>query len=384
MAIKRRGRDEGNIRSRTRNGKVSWEARLRLADGSRKSLYATTRQEAARLLASALRDRDNGLPIVRDERQTVAAYLAAWLAIVKLTIRPKTWKRYEQYVRLHAMPAIGKVRLAQLTPQHLQTLYAAELDRGVSPSSVNHLHTVLHTALKNAHRTGQAARNVADLVTPPRMAEHDMQVLNREQVRTLLETAQTAGDRHHALYVLALTTGMRQGELLGLHWREVDLDAGVLQVRYTLQRTSGPPAGYIFSEPKTARSRRRIALAQGTVAALLAHRKRQLVERLSLGELWNEQDLVFPNTLGRPMEGGDFRKRLFYPLLRRAGLPPMRFHDLRHTAATLLLLSGINPKVVSETLGHASVAITLDIYSHVLPDMQQQAAAAMDAILGAI
>jgi integrase len=200
MAIKRRGRDEGNIRSRTRNGKVSWEARLRLADGSRKSMYAPTRVEAARLLASALRDRDRGLPVARNERQTIAAYLATWLEIVKPTIRPRTWKRYEQYCQLHAVPALGKVRLPQLTPQHLQTLYAAELSQGVSSSSVNHLHTVLHSALENAYRTGQIARNVSDLVKPPRMAEHPMCVLDEAQTRSLLEAA--AGDRFEALYVL--------------------------------------------------------------------------------------------------------------------------------------------------------------------------------------
>jgi integrase len=380
MAGRRRGRDEGSIRQRVRNDKVSWEARLRLADGSRKSLYAPTRQEAARLLAAALRDRDMGLPGMRDERQTIATYLTAWLEIVRPTIRPRTWKRYEQYCQLHVVPALGRVRLTRLTPQHLQTLYAQELAAGVSPSSVNHLHTVLHSALENAYRTGQIARNVSDLVKPPRMAEHAMRVLDEAETRALLEAA--AGDRFEALYVLAVSTGMRQGELLALKWRDVDLDAGALFVRATLQRTL---AGFVFAEPKTARSRRQIALSQASVAALTAHRKRQLTVRLSMGEVWDGTlDLVFPNTVGRPMEGEHITQRQFYPLLRRAGLPLMRFHDLRHTAATLLLRRGINPKIVSETLGHASVAITLDIYSHVLPDMQQQAAAAMDAILGAV
>jgi integrase len=171
---------------------------------------------------------------------------------------------------------------------------------------------------------------------------------------------------------------MRFGELLGLRWRDVDLDAGILQVRRTLLRTA---AGLHLTEPKTAHSRRRVALAPQAREALRTHRGRQAVERLQLGRAWDDQDLVFANAIGKPVEAGNLLRRSFWPLLAKANLPRIRFHDLRHTAATLLLSQGVHPKVVSELLGHSSIGLTLDIYSHVLPDMQQQAATAMDRLL---
>jgi integrase len=199
-----------------------------------------------------------------------------------------------------------------------------------------------------------------------------------EQVQTLLCAVQ--GDRLHALYVLAVSTGMRQGELLALRWRDVDLAGSALAVRATLQRTK--EEGYVLRTPKTKQSQRRITLGAVASAALRTHRARQAEERLAVGSEWDASlDLVFPNTLGRPMDATNLLHYHFYPLLKRAGLPRTRFHDLRHTAATLLLGRGVNPKIVSEMLGHASISITLDVYSHVLPDMQAHAAREMDAVL---
>lgn len=211
------------------------------------------------------------------------------------------------------------------------------------------------------------------------MRHHEMSVLTPEQVHMFLKVAKA--DRLEALYVLALSTGMRQGELLALRWRDLDLDLDnpTLQVRGTLQRTTN---GLIIAEPKTARSRRRVALSPTAVAALRAHRLRQLNERLALGSAWEDQDLVFPNTIGKPIEATNLLRASFSPLLAKAGLPRIRFHGLRHTAATLLLSRGVHPKVVAEMLGHATISITLDTYSHVLPDMQREAARAMEAVLG--
>jgi integrase len=186
------------------------------------------------------------------------------------------------------------------------------------------------------------------------------------------------GDRLEALYVLALTTGMRQGELLALRWRDVDLDASTLQVRGSLQRT---PAGLGIHEPKTTRSRRRVTLSMPAVEALRQHRARQLAERLALGPEWDDQDLVFANTLGRPIEATNLIRSSFKPLLTRAGLPRIRFHDLPHTCASLLFAKNVHPKVVQELLGHATISITLDLYSHMLPDMQRDAAKAMEAVI---
>jgi integrase len=311
------------------------------------------------------------------DKQSIAQYLVSWLEMVKPTVRPSTWQRYRELLLLHAVPTLGKVRLSRLNAQHIQSLYAAKLESGLSPTTVHHLGTALHGALAKAERLGLVARNVCDLVDVPRMADHEMHVLTPQQVRTLLDTVH--GDRLEALYVLAITTGMRQGELLALRWRDVDLGRGSVSVRATLRRMK--QGGYTFAPPKTKRSQRQITLTQRAVEVLRRHRLHQNVERLE-SPVWEDNDLVFPNTLGRPMDGTNLLHYHFYPLLKRTGLPRIRFHDLRHTAATLLLGRGVNPKIVSEMLGHASVGITLDTYSHVLPTMQQSAAAEMDAALG--
>lgn len=369
---RKHGNGEGSIRQR-KNG--AWEARLHLPDGRRTSIYADTRQEAARRLAEALRDRDKGIPIV-GEKQTVGQYLTSWLEMVKPTIRPRTWKRYQELLTLHVIPTLGKISLAKLTPQHVLALYRAKLDAGLSSSTVHHIGTVLHGALAQAERLDLVARNVCSLVDTPRMADRELHVLTPGQVHLLL--AAVADDRLEALYVLAVTTGMREGELLALRWRDVDLERKTLSVRATLYHTKED--GYILSSPKTKRSQRQIALSALALAALRRHRLRQDLERLASPE-WADLDFVFPNTVGKPMDAMNLLHHQFHPLLKRAGLPRIRFHDLRHTAATLLLGRGVNPKIVSEMLGHASIAITLDTYSHVLPTMQQSAAAEMDAAL---
>ena len=368
----KRGNGEGSIYRRA-DGR--WVASVSVDQGRRKYFYAQTRHEVGRKLATAIKARQDGLPLV-PERQTVANYLQHWLETAKPTVRPRTFVRYEEYVRLHAIPELGRLSLARLSPQHLQRLYASRLEAGLSPATVAHLHAVLHRALGQAARWGLAPRNVAELVTPPRSERREMSTLSPEQARAFLETAE--GDRLEALYVLALNTGMRQGELLALRWREVDLEGGSLQVTATLQRTS---EGFTFSEPKTAHSRRQMALTAPAVEALRSHRARQLEERLSMGAAWEDNDLVFANEVGRPIEGTNLIRRWFYPLLERANLPRIRFHDLRHTAATLLLGRGVHPKIVSEMLGHSQIAITLDLYSHVTPTMQRQAVEALEAAL---
>jgi integrase len=221
-------------------------------------------------------------------------------------------------------------------------------------------------------------RNVSDLVQKPRRRRTKRITLTESQVQTFLRAIK--GNRLEALYVLALSTGLREGELLGLSWSDVDLERGILQITLSLQESDGP-VRRVLDEPKTVHSRRRISLSKTAIEALRRHRERQELER-SL-ELWDTSyDLVFPNTLGRPLHPSHLLRRQFLPLLRKAGLPALRFHDLRHTAATLLLRRGVNPKIVNEMLGHANISITLDIYSHVTPDMQEMAAGVMDAILG--
>jgi integrase len=287
--------------------------------------------------------------------------------------------RYEQYVRLHALPDLGKIPLTRLTPQHLQRLYSDRLKAGLSATSVHHLHAMLHSALKQAVRWTLVPRNVAELVDPPRVPRYQISTLAPDAVALFLTAA--AGNRLEALYVVALTTGMREGEVLGLRWRDVDFAGGAVEVRGSLQRV---PSGLVLAEPKTNRSRRHIGLTDTAVSALRQHRARQAEERLRFGAAWsNDLDLVFVDELGKPIEATKFLRNSFKPLLTAAGLPPIRFHDLRHSAATLLLGRGIHPKIVSEMLGHSQVGITLDLYSHVTPTMQREATNAMEAIVGA-
>lgn len=372
--VTKRGNGEGSI-YRRRDGR--WCATISGGNGRRKSIYGKTRAAVGVKLNTALKSRQDGMPMA-NERETVANFLAKWLEASASQLRPRTHLRYEQLLRLHAVPQLGKLRIARVAPQHLQRLYADRLAAGQSPASVKQLHAVLHKSFSDAARWGVVVRNVVDLVSPPRVVRSKIRALDPDQSRQLLRYA--LDDRLSALYVLALSTGMRQGELLALRWRDVDLDRGSAQVRGTLQRTKG---GFVVAEPKTAQSRRQVLLSTACASALRRHRAQQAQERLQLGPAWLDADLVFTNGIGGYLEERNVVRRSFQPILAEAGLPRIRFHDLRHTAATLLLGEGVHPKVVSDMLGHSQISITLDLYSHVTPTMQRAATDAMDAILAA-
>jgi len=312
----------------------------------------------------------------RPTRETTGSFLHTWLPGMRPQLRYSTWVRYEKYLRIHVLPVIGNVPLARLGPQHVRSMQDRMLGTGASPTSVHHAQAVLHRALEDAVRWGLVPRNVSSLVRPTKMACPQMQTLSAEQVALLFEAA--AGDRLEALWILAVTTGMRQGELLALRWPQLDLDRSVARVTGTL---AVGPEGVTIAEPKTARSRRQIALTDQAVGALRRHKAAQAAERLRAGQGWVDTQLVFSDQSGRPLSAEWMVRRVFRPLLRKAELPVIRFHDLRHTAATLMLSRGIHPKVVAEMLGHATVAVTLDIYSHVTPDMQREAARVMTEFL---
>jgi integrase len=289
-------------------------------------------------------------------------------------VRQRTYERYESTVRVHLIPTLGRVMLKALTPAHVRGLYRERLDSGLAPRTVLHIHHTLSKALKQAVMDGLIPRNAAASVKPPQPRREEIWPLSRDHVRTLLGAV--SGERLEALYIVAVTAGLRRGELQGLQWDDVDLETGTLHVRRTL---SEPKGGYVFEAPKSGKGRN-IRLTRRAVAALKEHRKRQLEERLQCPQ-WQDQGLVFPSTVGTPLLGGNLN-RAFKATLRRAGLPEIRFHDLRHTCATLLLRQGVNPKFVQELLGHADISLTLNTYSHVLPDMGDAAATAMDAALG--
>ena len=369
----KRANGEGTIYQR-KDGR--WCATISIEKAKRKHFLGKTRAEVAKKLTSALEAAGQ-----RHARHRSAADRTSVLRAVA--------------GRRAAVPAPAHVRplRAVRTPSRPAGPWRADTDEGRRRSSCSGstrrgwTRALADDGQPPARADPQGAvergplgrwcnRNVADLVDPPRNRHFEIATLTAEQARAFLDAA--AGNRLEALFVLAVTTGMRQGELLGLRWRDVDLDAGMLQIRGSMQAT---PDGLRIMEPKTPGSRRQVALSKQPIDALRRHRVAQAAERLRIGAAWEDGDLVFCSAAGRPITASGLR-RSYEPLLKRAGLPRMRFHDLRHTSATLLLGRGVHPKVVSEMLGHTRISTTLDLYSHVSMTMQQQAAEAFDAILG--
>jgi integrase len=372
---RKRGNGEGSI-TRRKDGLYMARYTVQTATGSkRKTIYGKEREDVAEKLADALSNRNKGL-VFDAGSQTVGEYLERWLETsAKGSVRESTYESYRKQVRCYVVLAIGRVKLKGLSSMQIQGMYRAMLGRGLSPRTVQYTHAVLHRALRQAVRWGLIPRNVSEDVDRPRLRREEIRPLNRDQARHLLKTAGEAGDRFEALYVLALHTGMRPGELLGLKWGDVDLDEGGLRLNRAL-------AGRNLTTPKTKRSRRRIDLSAASIAALKAHRRRQLEKQMKKAGLWKNHGLVFPSAVGTPLSHRNV-VRSFKALLKRAGLPiSTRLYDLRHTCATLLLGSNVHPKYVQELLGHASIALTLDTYSHVLKGMDGGIGGAMDEALG--
>lgn len=364
--MSRRAKGEGGLTQRS-DGR--WQGTFVGSDRRRHYVYGPTKKATSKKLGDAIRDRELGV-YVAGRSQTVEAFLTAYLASRQGDLGPRTHERYAVQIR-HAIAALGDVPLRRLQPHQLAALYAS---LQLSPTSIAHLHRVLRSAFDQALRWNLIARNPAAAVKPPRTRRRDMTVLTPAETRQLLEAVQ--GDELEALYVLAVTSGLRQGELLALRWRDVDLEAGWLDVNATMSRGQRLP-------PKTATSRRRVKVGRLAIAALRAHRLR-MAERLLPYRARTEGDvLVFLTPLAEPWNGSHITERSFKPLLRRAGLREIRFHDLRHACASLLLSQGIRVDLVSQMLGHSSPATTLAIYAHLMPGDQDEAIRRIDAILGA-
>jgi integrase len=370
---RKRGNGEGAIQKRADGRYV---ARLTMSDGTRKNLYAKTRAEAERKLTAAKVARDTGLPVL-DHSKTVGKYLAEWLETdARPTVRPGTYAAYASHVRTHLVPRLGHLRLLDLQPSHVQSMQTELLDAGLTPTTVHRVRATLRRALNRAVRLGLLGRNVATLVDPPRAVRYPVQVLGPDEAQDIL-----AAFQDHALgplVTLALATGLRQGELLGLRWQDVNLDARSLTVTCALQRG---PNGPFLAEPKSEKCRRTVKLRSLALEALRQRRASQNRDRLAAGDEWRDQwGLVFTTRLGTPLDGTNVTHR-FQAHLAESGLPTMRFHDLRHGCATLMLRGGEQPKVVADQLGHSSITLTMNTYAHVLPASLDEAADRLDAML---
>lgn len=346
----------------------------------RRRVSAKTQAECRRKLDALKRQSDQGLLPARDaERETVAAFFARWLQAIRATVRPRTADVYADYSSLHILPELGRYKLAALRPEHVQTLYAHKLATGLAPATVRKIHSILHRALHDAVRWSAVPRNVADVVDAPTVRRLELHPPTVEELRHLLAVANASGDPFVALWSTAVYSGCRLSELLGLTWPDIDLAAGALTVRRTL--VSCKAAEPVFGEPETQRSRRRVTLPENAVAVLRTYRQEQLQRRLLLGPDYGQHDLVFASATGSPLIARNVQ-RAFKLALGRADLAPtVRFHDLRHAAATLLLQAGVHPKVVSERLGHSTITLTLDTYSHVIPALDADAANRLAALL---
>lgn len=397
MATRTRGHGEGSIRQRVlcgcgrtwtpsvtvlacpgcgvsaRGRPVTWEARMAVGyrDGQRvrRSLYGSTRKEVADKLSAALAGLQRG-QVPPPDRRTLSAFLVEWMAGLDTRVRPLTAERYREVLRRHVIPSLGATRLAALTPQRVEALLAEWKEAGLSARTVWHIRAVLRAALNDALRAGEVSRNAAALARAPRVTGYHVEPMSPAQAGAILDAV--AGTDLGGPVSVALWTGLRQGELLGLRWSDVDLTGRRLTVNVTLQRCGG---AWHVEPTKTERSRRTLSLPAPAAEALAAHRQRQLEQRLLVGPDWGAAhgDLVFTDALGRPLVRSTL-SHAFRAALERAELPTVRFHDLRHAAATLMLASGTDLKVVSEVLGHSTIATTANVYAGVLDSLKVDAA----------
>ena len=373
-----RANGEGSIYEHKDGRRLPFEASLSYRDGlgnpQRPRSSHKTREEADRALTKMKYDRDGGV-LLPSNNPTLREYLIAWLKeSVSVSVDPKTLEGYEVACRLHILPDLGNVRLRNLTARQIQALYAKKMREGYSVRTRRNIHATLKRALKQAVGWGELAANPADAVDPPKARSADEEDsppkgLTDKEVRRLFAAAEQAGDRFRNLYVVAARTGFRQGELLALRWRDLNLEADPPSVSLKWSLAQKPGGGFYFTPTKRKRQRRTVAILSEAADALSRQRRLQEAEREDAGERWEEDGLVFPSTLGTPMSARNLYRRHFKPLVRASGLPDIDFHGLRHTFASVMLYEwGASPRVVQEAMGHASIKITLDTYGHLLPN----------------
>lgn len=367
---RKRASGEGAIRQRPSG---LWEARVTVGwdQGKRvrRSVYGKTQREVVEKLVPILAQVQRG-EAPPSAIRTVGVFLEEWMEGLELRVRPSTAKRYRDLLRIYAIPALGKIKLPRLTPQQVEVLLTRMRGEGLAPRTVWHLRAVLRSALTDAVRAGEATRNAASLAHPPKVEAYHVEPMTPARAQAILKAV--AGTDLEAPVSLALWTGVRQGELLGLRWTDVDLAARRLRVEVTLQYRNHE---FLVEPTKTPKSRRTIGLPAPAAELLIRHRQTQLEQRLLIGPEWDTRfdGLIFTTPSGRPLDGRYLTVR-FQNIVSKAGLGAIRFHDLRHAAATLMLASGTDLKVVSEVLGHSAIATTANVYAGVLDELKAGAA----------
>ncbi len=335
-----------------------------------------TKKQAEKELSALIVHIESG-GYVKPTKMTLGKYLESWLRdYVTPNTTPRTNDRYTQIVRTHLIPALGSIQLTAIQPHHIQSYYGKALqsghrkkESGLSPQTIQYHHRVLYEALKHAVKRGILLRNPAEAVDPPKAQRREMPSIGPENVNKFLEATQDSP--YYPIFYTAVYTGLRRGELLGLRWSDIDLDLGMMSIVQTLQQLRN--GEFFFKEPKSRHGRRQIALSPSLCILLREYRQNQEGLYLFAGEALKPSDLVFSHPDGSPMRPNSVT-RASKRVMASIGLDNIRFHDLRHAHATLMLRQGIHPKIVSERLGHSSINITLDIYSHVLPGLQEAAA----------
>jgi integrase len=363
-----------------KRGKNSYTIILNLGTdpqtGNRKQQWESikgNKKDAEKRLAEMLHQIDNGT-FLRPTKTPLAEYLGRWLQDYAWpNLAPKTAEGYEYIVRRHVIPALGSMRLTQLRPEHLQRYYSEKLSGGLSAQTVRHHHAALHKALQTAVEWGILSRNPVSAISPPRVQRPEMRTWGKDDITRFLEAAK--GTPYYALFYTALFTGMRRSELLALRWYDVDLVLAQVHVSRSLHRLRGGSTA--VRSPKTAKRRRTVALPPSAMLLLREHREKQGCQRAMLGISLSGDDLVFAHVDGKPLVP-DSVTHAWIKLARRVCLEPIRLHDARHSHASLMLKQGIHPKIVQERLGHSSIAVTLDTYSHVAPGLQEAAAKRFD------
>ena len=381
----RRGRGEGSVYQRKDarpDGtiRIRWAGEIDLGwiDGrrARKTVYGRTRKECYDSLQGAQRAIGSGLTPA-PERLTMETYLTDWLATHRREIRASTFASYEAIVRVHLIPGIGQNRLARLTVPDVRRLLHAKSDAGLSPRRVAMIRSVLRTALGQAVKDRNVPVNVAELADPPKQERHEIHPLSPEQARQFLDAI--AGHRLEGLFVTALSSGLRSGELRALRWADINLELRTLSVEAGMTKVGGE---WQRGPTKSKASQRMVPLPDRAVTALRQHQVLQQAERLAAGTAWigNQWDLVFVSEVGTPLDPSNVI-HTYQRELARAGLPRQRFHDTRHSVATFWLAAGVPARVVADMLGHSQVSLTLNVYTHVVPSLRREAADRLDAIL---